>query len=88
MVIFNALQFGLPVITTKIRAAADYLKEGENCLFCEAKNPESVASKIAETLQNNDLREKMRENNRALANSFTAEKVAPEYLEIYQKLID
>jgi len=87
MVIFNALQFGLPVVTTKIRAAADYLKEGENCLFCEAKNPESVAGKIAEILQNNDLREKMSENNRALANSFTAEKVAPEYLEIYRKLV-
>ncbi len=88
MVIFNALQFGLPIVTTKIRAAADYLIEGENCLFCEAKNPESVAEKIAEILQNNDLREQMSENNRTLARKFTAEKIAPEYLEIYRKLID
>lgn len=88
MVIFNALQFGLPIVTTRIRAAADYLIEGENCLFCEAQNPESVAQKITEILQNNELREQMGENNRALAREFTAEKIAPEYLEIYQKLVD
>ena len=87
MVIFNALQFGLPIVTTRIRAAADYLKEGENCLFCEAKNAQSVAEKIAEILQNEDLRAKMSENNRALAREFTAEKIAPEYLEIYRKLV-
>jgi glycosyltransferase involved in cell wall biosynthesis len=86
MVIFNALQFGLPVVTTRIRAAADYLKEGENCLFCEAKNAESAAEKTAEILQNKDLREKMSEHNRALAKQFTAEKIAPEYLEIYRKI--
>jgi len=87
MVIFNALQFGLPVVTTRIRAAADYLKEGENALFCAAKNPQSVAEKIAEILQNKDLRERMSKNNRALASEFTAEKIAPEYLEIYRRLI-
>ncbi len=88
MVIFNALQFGLPIVTTKIRAAADYLRDGENCLFCEAKNVQSVTEKIIEILQNKDLREQMSENNRALAMAFTAEKIAPEYLEIYRKLVD
>ena len=87
MVIFNALQFGLPIVTTRIRAAADYLKEGENALFCEAKNPASTAEKIAEIMNDKDLREKMSENNRALAGEFTAEKIAPEYLEIYRKLV-
>ena len=87
MVIFNALQFGLPVVTTRIRAAADYLKDGENALFCAAKNPRSVAEKIAEIIDNKDLREKMRKNNRALAGEFTAEKIAPEYLEIYRKIV-
>lgn len=86
MVIFNALQFGLPIVTTKIRAAADYLKEGENCLFCEAKNPESVAEKVAEILQNKGLRMRMNKNNRVLVNEFTAQKIVPEYLEIYRKI--
>lgn len=87
MVIFNALQFGLPIVTTRIRAAADYLQEGENCLFCEAKNAESAAEKIAELIQNEDLRERISANNRALADEFTAEKIAPQYLEIYRKMV-
>jgi glycosyltransferase involved in cell wall biosynthesis len=87
MVVFNALAFGLPIVTTRIRAAADYLREGENCLFCEPKNAESVAKKILEIIENPSLREKMSENNRKLADSFTAEKIAPEYLEIYRKII-
>jgi glycosyltransferase involved in cell wall biosynthesis len=86
MVIFNALQFGLPVVTTRIRAAADYLKEDENCLFCEPKNPASVAEKIAGIITDDDLRQRMSENNKALANEFTAEKIAPEYLEIYRQI--
>ncbi len=87
MVIFNALQFGLPIVTTKIRAAADYLKEGENCLFCAPKNPADLAEKIAEIINDKDLRQRMSENNRALANEFTAEKIAPEYLAIYRKIL-
>lgn len=86
MVIFNALQFGLPIVTTRIRAAADYLQAGENCLFCEAKKPEDAAEKIAEIIRDEDLRRRMRENNRALAGELTAQKVAPEYLQIYKKL--
>lgn len=86
MVIFNALAFGLPVVTTRIRAAADYLRERENALFCEAKDASSVAEKIAEILENEDLRRALGENNRALAREFTAQKVAPEYLEIYRRI--
>ena len=86
MVIFNALRFGLPIVTTRIRAAADYLVDGENCLFCEPKRAASVAEKIAEIIENKDLRRRMSENNRALARAFTAKRVAPEYLEIYGSL--
>ncbi|HEY0461884.1 MAG TPA: glycosyltransferase family 4 protein [Pyrinomonadaceae bacterium] len=86
MVIFNALQFGLPVVTTRIRAAADYLRERENALFCEPKNAADVAEKVAQIIEDKDLRKRMSENNRALAEEFTAQKIAPEYLEIYRKI--
>lgn len=86
MVIFNALRFGLPVVTTRIRAAADYLREGEHALFCAAKDAASVAEKIAQIIGNEDLRRRLSENNRALAGEFTAEKIAPEYLAIYRQI--
>lgn len=86
MVIFNALSYGLPIVTTEIRAARDYLGSGENCLFCEAKNAENVAEKIESLINNENLRRKISENNFSLAKEFSAEKIAQEYHEIYRKL--
>ena len=87
MVIFNAVAHGLPIVTTKIRAAADYLSEPENCWWTKAKNAESLANRIVESFKNADLRRKMSENNKTLAENFTAEKIAPEYLEIYLQIV-
>jgi glycosyltransferase involved in cell wall biosynthesis len=86
MVIFNAVSFGLPIITTKIRASADYLKDEENCLFCESQNPESVAECILSLSENQGLRKKMSENNQNLGKEFHAEKIADEYSLIYEKI--
>lgn len=86
MVIFNALSYGLPIVTTEIRAAKDYLKDGENCLFCEAKNAKNVAEKIEKLLTDENLRKQISKNNFILAKEFSAEKIAPEYLAIYKSL--
>jgi len=87
MVIFKSLAAGLPVITTRIRAAADYLREPENCLWVEARNPPSLAEKIAGLLDQPEARAVMRDHNVELARRFTAPFVAPEYLEIYNQLV-
>ncbi len=86
MVIFNALAFGLPIVTTRIRAAADYLHEGENCLFCEERNSGSVAGRITELANNVDLCRRMSVRNQILARAFSASKIAPEYAEIYRQI--
>ena len=87
MVIFNAVAAGLPIITTRIRAAADYLHEPDNCLWVEPKNPEMLAAKVVSLLNNSRMREMISSNNRKLAQKFTAREVVPEYLEIYERLI-
>jgi glycosyltransferase involved in cell wall biosynthesis len=87
-ILFNAMAAGLPVVTTKIRAAADYLKEPENCLFVEPKNPEMLAEKICQILQNPDLRRTMSENNRRFSAQLTPENVAREFLEIYRQILE
>lgn len=87
MVIFNALAHGLPVITTEIRAAADYLSEPQNVLWTPPKNPQKLAEKIIELMQNRELRERMSANNAQLARHFSAQRIASEYLEIYRELL-
>jgi glycosyltransferase involved in cell wall biosynthesis len=86
MVIFKSVAAGLPIITTRIRAAADYLSEPDNCLWVEPQNPHMLAEKIARLLDQTETRARMRRNNLELADEFTARAVAPEYLEIYNQL--
>ncbi len=50
MTIFQAVASGLPVVTTRIRAAADYLSEPDNCLWIEAGNEKILADKVIEVL--------------------------------------
>jgi glycosyltransferase involved in cell wall biosynthesis len=86
MVIFNALAAGLPVVTTQIRAARDYLREPDNCLWVAPRAPEELADKLARLLHDADLRAAMARNNRALAARFDADTVAREYLAVYNQL--
>ena len=88
MVIFKSVAAGLPIITTRIRAAADYLGEPDNCLWVAAQNPRMLAEKIIQLLDQPDTRAAMRHNNLELARGFTAGVVAPEYLEIYNQLVN
>jgi glycosyltransferase involved in cell wall biosynthesis len=87
MVIFNAAANGLPIVTTQIRAAADYLHQPDNCLWVDPQQPELLAEKISQMLDDASLRSAMTVNNRALALRFSADIVTAEYLSIYRQLI-
>lgn len=87
MTVFYAAAAGLPIVTTRIRAAADYLREPDNCLWVEPRAPASLAERIERLLGEPETRAAMGRNNRELALSFTAPRVAPEYVEIYNRLL-
>jgi glycosyltransferase involved in cell wall biosynthesis len=87
MVIFNAAANGLPIITTRIRAAADYLKEPDNCLWVEAKRPDMLAGKILRLLEDEGLRSAMKANNKRLVDRFSARQITQEYVADYIKIV-
>ena len=86
-VLFKAVVAGLPIVTTPVRAAKDYLNETENCLFC-TQEPEITAAKIIELIENKTLREKMCENNLQLGKTLLPKNIAKEFLEIYEKILE
>jgi glycosyltransferase involved in cell wall biosynthesis len=88
MTLFYAVAAGMPIITTRIRAAADYLEELENCLWVEPSNPAMLAEKITLLVDNQDLQQSMRDANRQLARQFSSECVTREYLHAYQTMIE
>jgi glycosyltransferase involved in cell wall biosynthesis len=87
MVIFNAAAAGLPIITTRIRAAADYLQEPLNCLWVEPRRPEMLAERVISLLTDSQLRAAMSANNQQLAAQFSPEIVTREYLQAYEQIL-
>lgn len=85
MTILQAMAAGLPIITTKIRAAADYLQDPANCLWVEPRNSVMLADRIRRLLGTPELQMSMQENNLSLAKEFAVEIVAGEYLRIFQQ---
>ena len=87
MSIFQGVASGMSVVTTRIRAAADYLTEPANCLFVPPKNPAALARALATLLDDDQLRASMRRNNRALAERFERHRVAAEFAALYTELL-
>ena len=55
----EAMATGIPVIATKVGGIVDFLTHEETGLFCEVKNPESVAKQAMRLFEDNILREKI-----------------------------
>ncbi|MGI8469532.1 MAG: glycosyltransferase family 4 protein [Pyrinomonadaceae bacterium] len=86
-VLFKAVAAGLPIVTTRVRAAGDYLREPENCLF-STQEPESIAGKIIELVENKNLREAMSKHNLEFGKTLLPENIAREFLEIYKNILE
>jgi glycosyltransferase involved in cell wall biosynthesis len=84
--LFKAVATGLPVVTTNIRAAADYLSEPENCLYSTTE-PESIADRIQELIANKSLRENMTEANLEYGKTLTPAEIADEFIAIFDKVL-
>ena len=87
LVLLKSLAAGLPIVTTRVRAAADYLKDPQNCLWVSPRDPQELAAKIIQLLDDHQLRAAMSENNRRLAEQFKAENVVRDYIKVYETLI-
>ncbi len=85
IVLFKAMGAGLPIVTTRIRAAADRLSDPENCLFCTGE-PTSIADRIEQLANDRELCSAMSANNMVAARAFTPDAVAIEYSQVYEKL--
>lgn len=52
----EAMAAGLPVIATPVGGIPDFLIDRKTGLFCEVRNPKSIAEKVMELLENAQLR--------------------------------
>jgi len=81
-VIMEAMQQGLPVVTTKLRGSADILADEVNALFVPPHEPGTLARVLARLLKDDGLRAEMGRSNREKVREFAPDTVAPHYLDV------
>lgn len=86
MAIFKGIAAGQPVLTTQIRAAKDHLTAPDNVLWVEPQSAESIAAEITRLYTDNDLREKIRANNKQTGKRFSRASVCAGMGEVFAKL--
>lgn len=87
MSLFNSVSAGMPVITTPIRAAADYLTQPQNCLWVKPEMSESVSEALQKLLNSPELAQQMRTNNKLKGREFSREQVSKELAQIIDQII-
>ncbi len=87
IVFLEAMATRVPIIGTPVGGITDFLEDGETGLFCEVKNPKSIAEKIKILLENNELREKIVKNAKELvAKNYNWDTIAPKMEKIFRQL--
>jgi glycosyltransferase involved in cell wall biosynthesis len=86
-VLAEAMDAGVPIVTTRIRGAVDHLVEGEHALFCEPRDAHGLAEALATLLRDGDLRARMSAAGRERVAIFEPDAVASEYLEALRTFV-
>jgi glycosyltransferase involved in cell wall biosynthesis len=86
-VLLEAMSVGLPIVTTRIRGAADHLVEGENALFVPPRQPDALAEALDGLLDDDALRSRMGENNLRKAEDFSPARVVEAYLRVFEDVV-
>lgn len=84
--LFKAVKAGMPIVTTNTRAAADFLADPENCLYCTT-DPSNIADMIEKLIADKPARERMADANREYGLTLTPEKIADEFIDIFDRVL-
>ncbi len=82
--VFEAAYCGLPPVIRDIPIYKDWFTDGENCL--KARSPEGFSKALRELKEDRELREKIGQNAKALAEEHTLDALADQLNSLYKDL--
>jgi glycosyltransferase involved in cell wall biosynthesis len=85
-VISEAMNYGLPIVTTNIKGIVDHLQEGVHALFVPEQRPDLLGSAIERLLRDPAMRDQMGAANREKVTEFAPDRVAARYLAILNEI--
>lgn len=80
IVLQEAMQTGLPIVSTNYGGQVDIVKENENGILVENRSAAALAQGINRLLNNKELMDKMRQNNLKKVKEFYADAIADAYI--------
>lgn len=83
----EAMAIEVPVISTNIGGIPEVNIDGETGFLCDVGDVDSMAKKALEILSDTETHEKFKKRAFERAREFAIEKVVPQYLELYEKVI-
>jgi len=83
--ILEAMASGLPIVTTYTGGTAETLRG--NGILVPKQSPDAIAKAILELWDNDELRTSMGRRSRSIAESMQWDKVADDYLELYERTL-
>jgi glycosyltransferase involved in cell wall biosynthesis len=85
-VISEAMDAGLPIVTTRCRGMADRLEEGVNCLFVAPGDAHGLAAAVRRLLHDPELRDAMGKANRRRVEDFAPDVVVRDYVRVLESV--
>jgi glycosyltransferase involved in cell wall biosynthesis len=85
--IFEAMNFGLPIVATAVGGIPDHLQDGVNALFIKPKDAQSLANAVVRLLNDPKLCLEMHHANLDKVQEFRPENVASNYIAIFSKIL-
>ncbi len=81
----EAMRASVPIVGTRAGGIPDFLKNGETGLFCEIGNPQDIALKIREILDNTSLQERLVKNGlRLVEEKYNWDNIAREMRKVFE----
>jgi glycosyltransferase involved in cell wall biosynthesis len=85
--LLDALQFGLPIVATRVGGIPEFVEDGVNGTLIEPEAPDQLLDGIAKYAVDSPAVTAMRLANRSKATQFSAARMADAYEEIYKRII-
>jgi glycosyltransferase involved in cell wall biosynthesis len=83
-ILLDAMQFGLPVVASRVGGLPEIVKDGANGLLIPPRDPDALAAAIERLHDDPGLRAAMGARGREFVSGFTPAKMASDYLRLYE----
>lgn len=86
--LLEAASCGRPIVTTDVPGCREVVRDGDNGILVEARNPGALANALGKLLADCELRERMgRRGREQVMSEFSQEKIAAQVLSLYREAI-